>query len=56
MPDREFIKINKEEVVTICLGSPALNKNKIGLRNIPPPIPTIPDKTPNTAPIDNEIK
>ena len=50
----ELIKINKEAAVTICLGLPALIKNKIGLKKIPPPIPTTPEINPRTPPIKIE--
>ena len=55
MPEIEFIKINNDAVVTMCLGLPALNKNKIGLKNIHPPIPTTPEKNPRIPPIITEI-
>ena len=55
MPKIELIKINNEAVVTICLGLPALIKNNIGLKKIPPPIPTTPEINPRTAPIKIEI-
>ena len=55
MPEIELIKINNEAVVTICLGLPALIKNKIGLKKIPPPIPTTPEINPKTVPISIEI-
>ena len=55
IPKIEFIKINNEAVVTICFGFPALIKNKIGLKKIPPPIPTIPDMNPKIHPIIIEI-
>ena len=55
-PEIELIRINKEAVVTICLGFPALIKKRIGLKNIPPPIPTTPETKPNTPPIGTEIK
>ena len=48
--------MNKEAVVTIIFGFSALSKKRIGLRNIPPPIPTIPDIKPRTEPIIKEIK
>ena len=51
IPNKEFIKINRDAVVAICFGYPAFNKNSIGLRNIPPPIPTIPEINPSTEPI-----
>ena len=50
----EFIRINKEAVAAICLGYPAFNRKRIGLKKIPPPIPTIPDNKPNTDPIKIE--
>ena len=49
-----MIKINSDAAVAICLGYPAFIKNKIGLKNIPPPIPTIPEKNPITDPINIE--
>ena len=55
MPKIEFIKMNNEAAVTICLGLSALNKNKIGLKKIPPPIPTTPETNPKTPPIITEI-
>ena len=56
IPEIEFININKEAVVTITFGFSAFIKKRIGLRNIPPPIPTIPEINPNTEPINKEIK
>ena len=56
IPDMELIKINIDVVVTICFGLAALIKKRIGLKNIPPPIPTIPETKPNIAPIKNEIE
>ena len=41
-------------MVAICFGYPALIKNKIGLKNIPPPIPTIPEINPIIEPIKIE--
>ena len=38
----------------MCLGYPAFIKNKIGLKNIPPPIPTIPEINPITDQINIE--
>ena len=55
-PDTELIKINRDEVVAIFLGKSALSKNKIGLKNIPPPIPTMPEIKPNVPPIRVDIK
>ena len=37
-------------------GFAALIKNKIGLKKIPPPIPTIPDKKPRIPPMKTEIE
>ena len=48
--------MKSEAAVTICLGLPAFSKKSIGLKNIPPPIPTIPETKPNAAPINIEIK
>ena len=50
-PKIEFIKINKDAVVAICFGYPAFIRNKNGLKNIPPPIPTIPETNPIKEPI-----
>ena len=55
-PEIELTNINKEAVVTIIFGFSALSKKRIGLRNIPPPIPTIPEINPRTEPITKEIK
>ena len=51
IPKTEFINIKIDAVLVICLGFPALNINKIGLKNIPPPIPTKPDMKPIIEPI-----
>ena len=40
--------------MTIFLGLSALNKKRIGLKNIPPPIPTTPEIKPNKDPINKE--
>ena len=37
----------------MCLGLAALIKKSIGLKKIPPPIPTTPERKPKTAPIKN---
>ena len=50
-PKIEFIKIKREAAVVICFGYPALIKNKNGLKNIPPPIPIIPEINPIIEPI-----
>lgn len=57
-PNIELTKINKEAVAAICFGYPAFIKNKIGLKNIPPPIPTRPDTKPIMEPIkiDNKFE
>ena len=49
------MRINTEADVTINFGLDALIKNKIGLKKIPPPIPTIPDKKPINPPTGKEI-
>ena len=54
-PNIELIKINKDAVVAICFGYPAFIKNKIGLKNMPPPIPIIPEVKPIIEPIKSEI-
>ena len=55
IPNIELIRINKEAAVTIYFGLPALIKKRIGLKNIPPPIPTIPETKPNIPPIIIDI-
>ena len=55
MPEIELIKKKSEAVVTICLDLPALTKNKIGLKKIPPPIPATPEINPKATPINIEI-
>ena len=40
----------------MCLGLAALIKKRIGLKNIPPPIPTTPETKPNIPPIKIDIK
>ena len=55
IPTNELIKINNEAAVAMCFGLPARNKNKIGLKKIPPPIPTTPEINPNIPPIKTEI-
>jgi len=51
MPEIELINIKSEATVTMCFGLPALIKNKIGLKKIPPPIPTTPEMKPKIPPI-----
>ena len=53
-PNIELIKINKDAAVTMCLGFPARIKNNIGLKKIPPPIPTTPEINPRADPIKIE--
>ena len=43
--------MNNDAVVAIFLGLSAFNKKRIGLKKIPPPIPTIPEINPRTEPI-----
>ena len=54
IPEIELIRINNDAVVEIIFGFSALSKNSIGLRKIPPPIPTIPETNPRTEPIIRE--
>ena len=56
IPDTELTNINNDAVVMIFLGSSALSKKRIGLKKIPPPIPTIPEIIPRIDPIKTEIK
>ena len=51
-----FISINKDAAVTICFVLPALSKKRIGLKKIPPPIPTTPETKPRIPPIKIEVK
>ena len=48
--------MNSEAVVAIIWGLSAFSKKSIGLKKIPPPIPTIPDTKPRTEPIVKETK
>ena len=43
--------MNNDAAVAICFVLPAFSNNSIGLKKIPPPIPTIPDMNPITPPI-----
>ena len=54
MPEIELINMNIDAVVIICFGLPARIKKRIGLKNIPPPIPTTPDINPIDPPIMND--
>ena len=56
IPEIELIRINNDALVTIFLGLSALNKKRIGLKKIPPPIPTTPETKPRIDPIIIEIK
>ena len=51
----EWYTSDKEAVVTIIFGFSALSKKRIGLKNIPPPIPTSPEINPSIEPIIKEI-
>ena len=55
IPDTELIRINIDAEVIMILGLSALSRNKIGLKNIPPPIPTIPDINPKIDPMIKQI-
>ena len=55
IPEIEFISINNEAEATICFADPALIKKSIGLKKIPPPIPTTPERKPNAPPTEIEI-
>ena len=46
--------MNREAVVTMCFGFQALIRKSIGLKKIPPPIPTIPEMSPKDPPIKIE--
>ena len=49
-PAMEFAKINVAEIPETVLGSAQRSSNSKGLKKIPPPTPTRPDKKPNAAP------
>ena len=53
-PAIELIRIKIEAVVAISLALPALINKSIGLKNIPPPMPTTPDINPIDPPIIND--
>ncbi len=55
-PEIELININNDAVVAMTFGLSTFNKKRIGLKKIPPPIPTIPDIKPRVEPIMNEKK
>ena len=46
--------MNNDAAVAMCFALPALISNSIGLKKIPPPIPTIPDINPIEPPIKKE--
>ena len=50
-PEIEFINIKRDATVAIFLELSALINNKIGLKKIPPPMPTTPDINPIEPPI-----
>ena len=50
------MRINNDATAAICLGYPAFIRKRIGLKNIPPPIPTTPEKKPIIDPIIIEKK
>ena len=51
IPKKEFIKINMDAAVIMYFGLATRIKNSIGLKKIPPPIPTTPEINPKTPPI-----
>ena len=56
-PNAKFVhtyRCFKDAVVAIIFGLSAFNKKRIGLKKIPPPMPTIPDTNPNMQPINIE--
>ena len=55
-PKKELKRINNDAAAAICLGYPAFIRKRIGLKNIPPPIPTTPEKKPIIDPIIIEKK
>ena len=50
-PDMELINIKSDAAVAMFLALSVLVKNNIGLKNIPPPMPTTPDIKPIVPPI-----
>ena len=46
--------MNNDAAVAICFALPAFIKISIGLKKIPPPIPTIPDINPIEPPIKKQ--
>ena len=50
-----MISINNEAIVMITLGLSAFKMKSIGLKKIPPPIPTIPEINPRIEPIKIEM-
>ncbi len=55
MPAIEFVTINNADVAAVNLGSAHFSKRIIGLKNIPPPIPTTPEIKPTAPPVGNAI-
>lgn len=55
MPPIELTKIKKPAIPAILLLSSQFNKFNTGDKNIPPPIPTIPDKKPNAVPSGTDL-
>ena len=51
----ELINIKRDAAVVIFFILSALTSNNIGLKKMPPPIPTTPDINPIEPPIKNEI-
>ena len=46
--------MNNDATVAIFFALSTLNNNNIGLKKMPPPIPTTPDTNPIDAPINND--
>ena len=55
MPPIEFTRIKKPAIPAIFLVSSQFNKFSIGDKNIPPPMPTNPDKNPNAVPSGTDL-
>ena len=55
IPEIELTNRNSEAEVAIIFGFSALSKKSIGVRNIPPQIPTIPEINANDEPINKEV-
>ena len=50
-----MINIKRDAAVAMFLALSTLTNNSIGLKKIPPPIPTTPDTNPIDPPIMNDI-